>query len=236
MFKREIYANDTLKITEHNNIFTIEFEHPNPLILESLIKTHIIPGAASLDDYKTIKFKANKVQTFEKYQEEQKKRTGSPKLRINDATCMVATLTAQLNYLIAIKSHAILDYTAKNILVINDSKFVCIHSELLTEIENDQMLISCPFTETDFFISPEMLKIKDLPSYVHYKAAYLSLGCLIIYALLGDTEFYDEYLKEKEVDKMTAYFKNNAIKDTKLFWLLSRCLVEDPLKRSIIYL
>jgi hypothetical protein len=236
MFKREIYANDTFKITEYNNIFTIEFEYPNPLILESLIKTHIISGAASLDDYKTIKFKATKVQTFIQYQEEQKRIKGSPKLRINDGAYMVSTLTAQLNYLIAIKSHAILDYNKKNILVINDSKFVCIHSDLLTEIENDQMLISCPFTETDFFVSPEMLKIKELPSYVHYKAAYFSLGCLIIYALLGDTEFYDEYLKEREVDKMTAYFKNHAIKDTKIFWLLSRCLVEDPLKRSIIYL
>jgi serine/threonine protein kinase len=176
------------------------------------------------------------VQTFSQYQEEQKRIKGSPKLRINDGAYMVSTLTAQLNYLIAIKSHAILDYNKKNILVINDSKFVCIHSDLLTEIENDQMLISCPFTETDFFVSPEMLKIKELPSYVHYKAAYFSLGCLIIYALLGDTEFYDEYLKEREVDKMTAYFKNHAIKDTKIFWLLSRCLVEDPLKRSIIYL
>jgi serine/threonine protein kinase len=234
MFKREIYANDTLKITEYNNIFTIEFEYPNPLILESLIKTHIIPGAASLNDYKTIKFKANKVQTFIQYQEEQKRIKGSSKLKTNDGAYMISTLTAQLNYLIAIKSHAILDYNPKNILVINDSKFVCIQSNLLAEIENDQMLISCPFTETEFFVSPEMLKIKELPSYVHYKAAYFSLGCLILCILLGNIDFYEEYIKSKTFNNI--FLDTLHFKDTKLYHFLERCLKETPDKRTLIYL
>ena len=78
--------------------------------------------------------------------------------------------------------------------------------------------------------------MKELPSYIHYKTAYFSLGCLIVYALLGDDEFYTEYLKNKEVDKIVEYLKDHTIKDTKLYWLLSRCLVEDPEKRSILYL
>jgi hypothetical protein len=38
------------------------------------------------------------------------------------------------------------------------------------------------------------------------------------------------------VDKIVEYLKDHTIKDTKLYWLISRCLVEDPEKRSILYL
>lgn len=234
---REVYSNDSLKIMEEKNVFTIFFEHPNPLIIDSLIKTRIIQGATSSDDYKILKFKANKVETFSQYQQEQKKQKGSIKLNLNSTAMMVSTLTTQLNYLIAIRSRAIIGYTPKDILVINENKFVFMGTELMMELmAENKALISYPFSETDFFVSPELLKVKELPSYIHYKTAYFSLGCLIIYALLGDDEFYKEYLKNRETDKILEYLNNHSIKDTKLYWLLSRCLVEDPEKRSILYL
>ena len=237
MFMREIYSNDSLKIMEEKNVFTIFFEHPNPLIIDSLIKTRIIQGATSSDDYKILKFKATKVETFSQYQQEQQKQNGSLKLKANSAALMVSTLTTQLNYLIAIRNHTILGYTPKDILVINENKFVFMGAELMSELMTEnKALISYPYSETDFFVSPELLKVRELPSYVHYKTAYFSLGCLIIYALLGDNEFYTEYLKNKETDKILEYLNNCAIKGTKLYWLLSRCLVEDPEKRSILYL
>jgi len=236
MFAREIYSNDSIKISEEKKVFTIFFKHPNQLIIDSLIKTRIIQGAASSEDYKILKFKANKVETFNQYQNEQKKQKGSLKLTVNTAASMVSTLASQLNYLVAITSHTILGYAPKDILVINDNKFVFIGTESMTEIEETNVLVSCPFLETDFFVSPELLKVKELPSYIHYKTAYFSFGCLIVYALLGDDEFYTEYLKNKEVDKIVEYLNNHTIKDTKLYWLISRCLVEDPEKRSILYL
>jgi serine/threonine protein kinase len=236
MFAREIYSNESIKISEEKKVFTIFFNHPNQLIIDSLIKTRIIQGAVSSEDYKILKFKANKVETFNQYQQEQKKQKGSVKLTVNAAASMLYTLSSQLNYLVSIKSHTILGYAPKDILVINDNKFVFIGAESMSEIEETNTLVSCPFLETDFFVSPELLKVKELPSYVHYKTAYFSLGCLIVYALLGYNEFYTEYLKNKEVDKIMEYLNNHAIKDTKIYWLISRCLVEDPEKRSILYL
>jgi hypothetical protein len=80
-----------------------------------------------------------------------------------------------------------------------------------------------------------MLKIKELPSHVHYKTSYFSLGCLLLYALIEE-DFYTEYLKEIKCEKIHEYLKNLPFKNTKLYWLLSRCLVEEPEKRSIIFI
>jgi serine/threonine protein kinase len=92
--------------------------------------------------------------------------------------------------------------------------------------------ISCPFNVTDFFASPELLKITELPSQVHYKTSYFSLGCLLLYALTGGDDFYKDYFK----DKPHEYLNQLHFKNTKLYWLLSRCLVEEPEKRSILFI
>ena len=95
-------------------------------------------------------------------------------------------------------------------------------------------MISCPFKPTDFFFSPEMIKIKELPAYVHFKISYFSLACLIMKLLLGDDEFYMEYLKDNHSSKILEYLNNHPIRETKIYWLLSRCLVEQPNNRSIL--
>jgi hypothetical protein len=81
-----------------------------------------------------------------------------------------------------------------------------------------------------------MLKIKELPSQVHYKTSYFSLGCLLLYALTGGSfsltggdDFYKDYFYNEYLNQL--HFKN-----TKLYWLLSRCLVEDPGKRTILFI
>ena len=53
-------------------------------------------------------------------------------------------------------------------------------------------LISYPFSKEDFYVSPELLNLNELPSYVDYKTGYFSLGCLILYALLSDNDFYNK--------------------------------------------
>jgi len=96
--------------------------------------------------------------------------------------------------------------------------------------------ISCPFTANDFYVSPELLNINKLPSYVHYKTSYFSLACLIIYSLSSNDKFYKEYLNDKQPDRIIEILNNHPIKNTKMYWLLSRCLVEDPKNRSILFI
>jgi serine/threonine protein kinase len=102
-------------------------------------------------------------------------------------------------------------------------------NEYLKEIETynnkETIIVSSPFTPTDFFLSPELMTIKEIPSYIHYKTSYYSLGNLILYLF---TE--DEKTDEKEI------LANIHIRGTKLYWLLERMLEKNPKSRSILLL
>ena len=236
----EIFVNDTLKIIQDKNnksIYKIEFNYPCPALIRSLIRTHIIQGTIT-DDYLTLRFKAVSVVPFRIFREQYKKERGSKMLSINLGANMLSSLTAQLSYLIKSEHKTIIGYAPENIIVINGKTFAFLDSELVADIEpvgKEMATISCPFNVTDFFASPEMLKIKELPSQVHYKTSYFSLGCLLLYSLLEE-DFYTEYLKEIKCEKIHEHLNNLSFKNTKLYWLLSRCLVEEPKKRSILFI
>ena len=240
----EVYSNDSLKIIQDKNnktMYKIEFNYPCPQLIRSLTKTHIIQGTIT-DDYTTLRFKALSVKSFPKFIEEQNKVRGSPRLSIILAANMISNLSAQLSHLIKSESQTIIGYAPENIIVINDQTFAFLDSELVADIDpvgKEMAIISCPFKVTDFFVSPEILKITELPSYVHYKTSYFSLGCLLLYALTGsrlEEDFYKEYLKELKCEKIHEYLTQLHFKNTKLYWLLSRCLVEEPKKRSILFI
>jgi serine/threonine protein kinase len=241
----EIFVNDSLKIIQDKNnktMYKMEFNYPCPALIRSLTKTHIIQGTIT-DDYTTLRFKALSLKSFPKFIEEQSKVRGTHRLSINLAANMISNLSAQLSHLIKSESKTIIGYAPENIIVINDNTFAFLDSELVAEIDpvgKEMATISCPFKVTDFFASPEILKITELPSYVHYKTSYFSLGCLLLYALtegrLEGEDFYKEYLKELKCEKIHEYLTGLHFKNTKLYWLLSRCLVEEPKKRSILFI
>ena len=245
-----IYSNDYLKIIEEKNkIFKIIFSYQNQSLINSLLKTKIIQGGTSTNDFKIIKFKADSVKSLYQFQEEKKKETGKKQLHINNVASLIKTLTTQLTFLLTRERRTIIGYSPENIIVINDKIYAHIGSELISnKLENNMALISYPFTSHDFFVSPELLTIKELPSYIHYKTAYFSLGCLALYTLLSDNEFYINYLKEQEQDQdqeqkqpqepinLENLLKFHPIKHTKLYWLLSRCLMKDSHLRSILFI
>ena len=240
----EVYVNDSLKIMQDKNnktMYKMEFNYPCPSLIRSLTKTHIIQGTIT-DDYTTLRFKAVSVKSFPKFIEEQNKVRGTKNLSINLAAKMISNLSAQVSHLITKESQTIIGYAPENIIVLNGNTFAFLDSELVAEIDpvgKEMATISCPFKVTDFFASPEILKITELPSYVHYKTSYFSLGCLLLYALTEgrlEEDFYKEYLKELNCGKIHEYLTGLHFKNTKLYWLLSRCLVEEPKKRSILFI
>jgi len=246
----EIYSNNSLKIIQDKNnktIYTIDFLYRNEALIRSLIKTYIIQGGTITDDYSSLRFKAQSVKSFPQFMEEQSKVRGKNSLSINLAANMISSLTEQLSHLIRKESKTIIGYAPENIIVINEKTFAFLDSELVADIDpvgKEMATISCPFNVTDFFVSPEVFRIKELPSYVHYKTSYFSLGCLLLYALTeGKEDFYNEYLKEVNCNNIYEYLNRSSFalnqlhfKNTKLYWLLSRCLVEEPEKRSILFI
>ena len=224
-----VYASDFVNVVEgpHKGIFKIFFAYPSRALINSLIKTKIIQGGTATDDYKTLQFRANTVTTLK---QNTNKNTASFAIQ---ATSSLAT---QLSYLITAESRTIIGYAPENIIVINGKKSAFIGSEWVVELEGEMFQLTYPFGPTDFFVSPELFQVKELPSQVHYKTAYFSLACLIAHVLLGDEhEYYQEYLKNKNPETILTYLNNHSINGTKLYWLLSRCLINDPRKRSILY-
>jgi hypothetical protein len=211
--------------------FKIQFDYPNPSLINSIIRTKLIIGATATDDYTHIRFKAQTIKSLPEFLQ-------GKKLSIAESAKLTENLAMQLQYLIESESYTILGYNKENIIVINDKTFAYLGSELITKIEdNEQVLISSPFSTTDFFVSPELQKITSLPAYVHYKTTYFSLACLVIYGLLSSDQFYYNYLLDPlKTSEIIKCLDTHPIKHTKLYWLLSRCLGEEPEKRSIIHL
>ena len=242
MNANEIFLNGNIKIKKDNNNYEIEFKTANYELINSLLKTRLIQGGSTDETYKRIYFKADKVKTLKQFKNDKKKSIGKRILSVSETAKLLRCLVIQLNYLIEIENHTILGYNPEDILVINDERFVYIDNELISKIDEEtgNVMISCPYTTKDFFFSPEMLKIQEIPSYIHFKTSYFSLGLLIIYALLEEEEFYIEYINDnhlvthKHSTNILNVLNNHPIKNTKLFWLLSRCLVEEEKERSII--
>ena len=239
-----IILNDNVKMKKGNNIYELEFKTSNYELVNSLLKTRIIQGGSTDDTYKRIYFKADQVKTLKQFKHDKKISTGKYVLSVSDIAKLIRCLVIQLNYLIEIEHFTIIGYNPEEVLVINDAIFAYIGTELIEKIDEDTqcVMISCPYSTKDFFFSPELLAIKEIPSYIHFKTSYFSLGLLIIYALLEEDEFYSEYINNRHLinhnnsSNILNVLNTHPIKNSKLYWLLSRCLVEEAKDRSIILL
>jgi hypothetical protein len=237
-----ITSNDNLSITKDKQLYKIEFKYQSYEIINSLLKTRIIRDGITDDSYQTIKFKASSVRTLEQYQEYHNKIYGKKNFKIHIVAYMIRSLAEQLNYLLTYENMTILGYSPKEIIVIDDEKFAFVSSEFIAKINtegSEMAMISCPFSysETDNFFSPEICEIKEIPSYVYFKSCNFSLACLLIYVIEGNDDFYKNYLNEGyNPEKILETLDNHPIKNTKLYWLICRCLKDEPTERSLIYI
>ena len=237
-----IIKNDNFKIGQgldekDKTSFTIFFDTYNEALIKSIAKTKIILGATTTEKYKTLSFKATSVLTFSDFQRVLERENKTNKLTYNLLLKMTHNLVTQLNYLITHFSKTFLGFSPKNLVVIDKHKFVYLCDEFLLDIKKEEkLLISFPFTRDDFFWAPELQNVKEIPSFVHYKVSYFSFGCLLLYGLLGEYNLID-WNEEVEIRKNNLKRLLNAlfIKNTKVYWLLERCLVEEPKNRCILF-
>jgi hypothetical protein len=233
--QQDIYVNENIKIIQQNNRYKIEFKNSQYQIIHSLLKTRILRGGSTNETFQQIFFKADKIRTLEQYLCDRQIVTGKNGILVSDIAKIIRTLVCQLQYLIEKEGYTIIGYNPKEIIVINDDIFVFINGDLLSKIDKNthSIQITFPFTPNDFFISPELLCVKSIPATIHYKTAYFSLAILIIYILLGDVSFYMKYI-DTHLIPISHLLKNHPILNTKIYWLLSRCLLNDPKDRSIL--
>jgi hypothetical protein len=230
-----IINNDNFKIGQDENdkkLFKIFFNSYNEAIIKSITKTKIILGATTTEKYNTLTFKSTSVQIFEDYQKELESESGEKKMHYSSLLKMTHNLATQLNYLIRNYSKTFLGYNPKNIIIIDKNKYIYLSNEYLLDIDDEQVIITFPFSQNDFLMSPELLKITEIPSFINYKVSYFSFGYLLLYGLLGN----DNLINDDFQEKINLQMKTISIKNTKLYWLLKRCLVEEPKNRSILFI
>jgi hypothetical protein len=228
-----------IKDQRTTNLYSILFHTPCETIIKSCIKTKIIVGASVSSDYKTLKFKAHSIKTFKQFQEEQRLIHGAPNISVQISAKMIENLASQLNYIITTHNESILGYNTENIIVIDDCKFLYLSHGNLSPINSKGIIrLTFPFSQNDFYMSPEQAKINELPSYIHFKTAYYSLAALIVDKLsipnedIFEEEEENKTFHEKTINQLERLF----IKDTKLYGVLKRSLVEEPKERSIIFI
>ena len=220
--------NNGYQIIKERNKYSILLEKSNESLIKSITKTKIILGPTITDNYTVISFNANNIQTLSEYY-----KVG--KVSYNIFMRLIYYLSVQLKYLIETCNKAFIGYSPEHIIVINNDRFMYLHVNQLHNIHLELIDITYPFSPGDFYMSPEHRLIKEIPSNIHYKACYYSLACLII----------DGYSTQKyDLNNMNQNIKNNIshklellpIKDTKLYYLLKRCISEDINNRCILYI
>ena len=232
-----ILKKDEYKIAKNKrdyNIFNIFFYNTNrnnrEKLIKSFIKTKIIRGATVTNDYTLVTFNAKTIKTLNQFQEELWIKNKTKQLPFSDILRMTYQLSTQLKYIIENYKETFLGYNKENILVIDDTDFLYLppNHDLYNINSEDNITITSPFNSKDFYLSPEMSKLKEIPSYIHYKCVYYSLGYLLIDCL--------QVQNQNQTQNQNILLDNLLLKETKLYYFIKRALSEDPKNRFLLYL
>jgi hypothetical protein len=222
-----VIENDEYSISQNKRdptIYTFWFPYNSEPLIKSLVLTKIITGATVTDDYMSLSFNATTVKTLKTFLK--------ASLPYELVLKIIYQLSTQLKYLIETYNETFIGYNINNVIVIDDATFVYVSNEELCNIEVDQITISYPFSRNDFYMSPDISKITEIPSKVHYKSVFYSLGCLMLECLL----FKDEESNEDEERNLHKILDKLPIKQTKLYYFLKKCLSEEPNNRNLLFI
>jgi|UniRef100_A0A6C0IS41 hypothetical protein len=120
-------------------------------------------------------------------------------------------------------------FSIDDIVVINSSSavpiFLYLNTQFFSPIEDNFVEISSPFMKNKLFISPELKELKDIPSKIHFKSTYYSIGLLICFCINR------EDFKTKDLEQAIG-----VILHTKLYFALKRCFEFKPSDRFLLYI
>ena len=222
-----VIENDDYVLSQNKReptIYTFFFSSFSESLIKSIIVTKIITGATVTDDYMSLSFNATSVKSLKSFL--------NSSLPYELVLKIIYQLSIQLKYLIETHNETFIGYNINNVIVIDDTTFVYISNEELCKIEVDQITITYPFSRNDFYISPDISNIKEIPSTVHYKSVFYSLGCLILDCLF----FTHEEANEDEERTPHKILDKLPMKQTKLYYFLKRCLSEEPNNRYLLFI
>ena len=211
-------------------LYSIEFKNPNSkteILIKSLFQSKLLgSGTTTTHDFKKINFNAIEVIRLSDLLNKYQKERSIAKLNYDETENLLLSLQKQLEYLEK-SGHTFFNFTLENIIVITKNKdkvFVFMDTDYLLNVEKKEITFTIPLRLNERFLDPEIKKITTLPSKVHYKSIYHSLGCLALYCLFPGSDEEDHERKLQQ------------IKFTKVYWEVLRCLDKQHDKRSVFNL
>lgn len=169
-----------------------------------------------------ISFSAKNVQSLEDFLETRKS------LSYTECLSLLYNLEEQNDFLIKNESYSIFCIELRDVLVIDDSKFIFINSKKLASLDSDRNIsFFSPFErKRKGFCSPEILALIKLPASVDINTFYFSLGALIVFCISNII------VSESNVNPVEHLI---LIRGTKLYWTILRLLHIEPKKRRFLY-
>jgi hypothetical protein len=188
---------------------------------------HAIPSChiEHVANIPSIYFSAEHVSPFKKYITEQMIRY--PQL--------IEQLSAQLQNLIH-SGYCLYGFDMNDLLVI-DSVVIFCSAKYLLPIHDNAFVFTCPI-DIPYFSSPEILELTYLPSKIHYKCCYYSLGALIVKLMLSE-HIPTQTRIVTSVKRVTDNISDidtilRPICNTKMYWFLKRCLSDKIEERDLL--
>ena len=224
------------------------------LFFKSLLDSKILTGSSINSSYSAISFYASSVVKLKDWllacgSGGSGGSCGANRMSYNSAIHLIYSLSKQQKYLENNKLGFVC-FNVDDIVVIDDSKFICVNPSLCEEIfrtpsaSSGVMTLCRPFNRAHCFCSPELLRMDSLPASVHYKTSYYSLGLLAVFCLFGydgrtpsaasgnygvqsltfDTLRSVYGSQHCSSDLQQVYVSLQPILHTKLYFYLLRCL------------
>jgi len=234
--KNTIFTVTNNKNNKNNNYQSNSLDLFNSLF-NSIIKTKLINNATIVtqtDKNKTVFFKALLVESFNQFKEKQYKINNTNQLPYNLVLHIIYSLTKQISYLLKNESMCFHKLDISNILVIDDCKFIYLSYEHLNDVKENKIVIYRPISKTIGYLSPELKNTKSIPILVSYKTIFYSLACFILDNITTN-EQTNEQTNEETNEETKIANKLSYLNDTKLFYLLKKCLYNEPEKRFLLY-
>jgi hypothetical protein len=187
-------------------------------ILNNMIKKYLTSSYYDRES-ETIFFSSESIMPFKEYL------LSKP----NNCIRMIDDLTKQIKYLYN-NGYGFYGFDVNDIIII-DGIFIFCSAEYLLPLDQDTIVFRCPI-KLPYFSSPELFKLTNLPAEVNYKCIYYSLGVLVVLCVLNKYLLVGNEIKTaEEIDVILT-----PIKGTKIYWFIKRCIHEDILKRTLLFI
>ena len=205
----------------------IEFNKPQNILINSLIKSGLLNNAIAEDNYKNIYFKCSSMCLLQYIFEN---------LKPINIYKMIYDISSQMRYLLEDENSVFIGFDPRHILVVNEDTYLYINGEHLGTIDDQENIeIKYPPNSQDYIFAPELYEITELPCKINYKCSYYSVGILYLYIFNIIETKRIQKIDTNDVEEINQLLKNLSINHTKIYYFLQRCLQKNPVNRQIIF-